>query len=51
MLKGLSLIQSRSYREIVAYARWAAPDIVDKIELDETEDIFEKYGINREIEN
>ncbi len=39
------------YREIVAYARWAAPDIVDKIELDETEDIFEKYGINREIEN
>jgi ribonuclease G len=39
------------YREIVAYARWAAPDIVDKIELDETEDIFEKYGINKEIEN
>jgi len=39
------------YREIVAYSRWAAPDIVDKIELDETEDIFEKYGINKEIEN
>ncbi len=39
------------YREIVAYARWAAPEIVDKIELDETKDIFEKYGINKEIEN
>ncbi len=39
------------FREIVAYARWAAPDIVDKIELDETKDIFEKYGINKEIEN
>ncbi len=39
------------YREIVAYSRWAAPDIVDKIELDETDDIFEKYGINKEIEN
>jgi len=46
------VVDSKSlYREIVAYARWAAPDIVDKIELDETEDIFEKYGINREIEN
>ncbi len=39
------------FREIVAYARWAASDIVDKIELDETKDIFEKYGINKEIEN
>ncbi|MFN3135819.1 MAG: ribonuclease E/G, partial [Candidatus Kryptonium sp.] len=46
------VIDSKSlFREVVAYARWAAPDIVDKIELDETEDIFEKYGINREIEN
>jgi len=46
------VVDSKSlFREIVAYARWAAPDIVDKIELDETEDIFEKYGINKEIEN
>jgi len=46
------VVDSKSlFREIVAYARWAAPDIVDKIELDETQDIFEKYGINREIEN
>ncbi len=46
------VVDSKSlFREIIAYARWAAPDIVDKIELDETEDIFEKYGINREIEN
>ncbi|MEN3038782.1 MAG: Rne/Rng family ribonuclease [Candidatus Kryptonium sp.] len=46
------VVDSKSlFREIVAYARWAAPDVVDKIELDETEDIFEKYGINKEIEN
>lgn len=46
------VVDSKSlFKEIVAYARWAAPDIVDKIELDETEDIFEKYGINKEIEN
>ncbi len=46
------VVDSKSlFREVVAYARWAAPDLVDKIELDETKDIFEKYGINREIEN
>ncbi len=39
------------FKEIVAYARWAASDIVDKIELDEIKDIFEKYGINKEVEN
>jgi ribonuclease G len=39
------------YREIMAYVRWAAPDLVDKVELYDGKDMFEKYGINREIEN
>lgn len=49
---GRVIVDSKNlFREIIAYARWAAPDLIDKIKLDETKDIFEKYGINKEIEN